>query len=364
MHKGLAPVMLAAIIVSLGLFSITASVLYVTVFSVKPAPQQEDTIDDSPPITTGGGSNYAASLSASGLDAIYGNGTDINAELWSATDNKGYKAEDAGTVSVGETRLNNAITSLSTNLPNNYNGYIMIGNDNYQSTTDRGAEYYYTKVPVSWSNVPGLVSQGTNLKVYMEGVPTWTGKDASVTEATTNITFTAAGETNTLLSVKIQVSVGASLGNPDPLLEPFTTGNRRLAVCNNESTGGLIDPVGTKPSDGATALGFIPGNISSLRPVGCYVLGGVTWLDDDPKTANANVYEFDYQIKLKAGQQVATIADSTFLTLWDLTWCKDDSQVWKACWSDESATSTPGDAGIASIVPGAFTGDKQIWFNR
>lgn len=321
--------------------SILVSIVYVTRFAINPSPL---------PTTQGPGGQQVVSLppgipvtlAVSGFDPVTGTLTNVNAELWGRDDSQ----------KVPETQVNAALTILATDLPNNFNGYIMIGNDAEQSLTDRGTEYYYRKYPVSWTNEGGRVTF-ERIPTYKEGIPIWTGKDEGTVEATTNITVDT-GETDTSLSLKIQVSPNSYLGNPDPALDAFS--RNRLAICFNESSGGLLDTALTRPSVGTKPLGYIPGNFSAFRMLGCWILTDINWLDDDPNTPEGATYEFGVTIKANAGKDPG-ITDNMVVSLWDLTWVKDDRGIWRPGWSDESEITADGDAGLR-----AFGNEKVIYF--
>ena len=321
--------------------AVISSIVYVTQFAVSPTSQTTTVISPSAP-TGSQAPGYAAAFSVSGLNPVTGALVALNAEL--------FTDEDSQTVA--ETSVASALTSLGTNFANTYKGYVMIGNDLEQSTTDRGDEFYYTKQPVEWTNVAGLQTK-ERIPVYLEGTPTWTGKDEGTVEATTNISVSTA-ESDTTLSLKIQVSANAYLGNPDPLLDAFS--KNKLAVGFNESTGGLLDPALTRPTVGTKSLGFIPGNYTSFRMLGLWVLTDVTHLDDDPSTAQPATYEFGVTTKAAAGQDPAQ-TDNMYVSLWDLTWCRNDARVWVACWSDESAVAADGDAGLRT-----WLNEKTVFF--
>src|SRR3990167_2754478 len=239
--------------------AIGGSIIYVTQYAISPTTSTTPT----PAQPTGAQApGFAAALSVSGQNPVAGALVALNGELW--TNNDGQIT--------GETSVASALASLGTNLPNTFDGYVMIGNDVEQSTTDRGTEYYYRKAPVSWTNVGGLQTL-ERISTYAEGTPTWTGKDEGTVEATTNITVDS-GESDTTLSLKIQTSASAYLGNPDPALNSFS-GGAKLAVCFNESAGGLLDPQLTRPSVATESLGYIPGNFTSYRMLGCWKLTGI-----------------------------------------------------------------------------------------
>lgn len=320
--------------------AIAGTLIYVTQFAAVPTSPAPVISPTSP--TGSQAPGYAAAFSVSGLNPVTGGLVALNAELFT----------DKDAQSVAETSVASALTSLGTNFANTYKGYVMIGNDVEQSTTDRGDEFYYTKQPVEWTNVAGLQTK-ERIPTYLEGTPTWTGKDEGTVEATTNITVDAA-ESDTTLSLKIQVSANGYLGNPDPLLDSFS--KNKLSVCFNESAGGLLDSALTKPTVGTKNLGYIPGNFSAYRMIGCWVLTDITHLDDDPATPQAATYEFGVTIKALAGQNPG-ITDNTYVSLWDLTWCRNDARIWVPCWSDDSTITADFDAGLR-----AAGNEKTVFF--
>ena len=321
--------------------AIVGSIIYVTQFAVSPTSTTTTVI--SPEAPTGSQApGFAAAFSVSGMNPVTGLLTAVNAELFTDKDSQ----------AVAETSVASALTSLGTNFANTFSGYVMIGNDAEQSLTDRGDEFYYRKATAAWTNVGGLQTL-ERIPTYLEGTPTWTGKDEGTVEATTNITVDS-GESDTTLSVKIQVSASAYLGNPDPALDAFS--KNKLAVGFNESAGGVLDPTLTRPSVSTKSLGYIPGNYTSYRMLGIWILTGITHLDDDPQTPEPATYEFGVTIKALSGVNPA-VTDNTVISLWDLTWCRNDNRIWVACWSDESTIAADGDAGMR-----AFGNEKRIEF--
>ncbi len=284
---------------------------------------------------------FAAALSVSGRNPILGTLTNVNAELWTSAD---------GQV-VGETQANAALTSLGTNFGNSFNGYVMIGNDNEQSTADRGTEYYYTKKTVSWVNEGGLKTV-ERIPTPAEGTPTFTCYDDGTVESTCNITV-GSGSRVTVLSLKIETAADTYMGNPDPALSAFS--RERLAIAINESTAGMFKEIA--PTAFARKISVV-GNISASNIVGStmYVLP-ITWLDDDPSTPEALNYKTDMVIESESGQNPGVTAVS-YLSVWDLTWCRNDLNLWVPCWGDESDTTNDKDAGMDGR-----NNAMTIWYN-
>lgn len=310
-----------------------------------PVPQTyyppQETVPTTPPTGTGqcfGG--LQTKISAGGKEIITGTGVNINVELWTA-DN----VEETG-----ETNANAAVTSISTTYPVQTSGYAMIGNDNYQSTTDRGTEYYYYKKPFTVGCAPvtlGLVP------LYAEGTPTWTCYDDGVAETTCNITVGSSVVDTTEL--KITVSSNAYLGmtmagDSMPIKYP-------LGVCFNVTTLADWDKIYPSPyasSYSDSALGITNGKFNEPDFIGgnntlgsCYVLDTKA-LRDPAGEGLARYYRF-WVIFDPDGSGV-TVADTTFVWLVDLCWSKDDNMQWRLGFGDASEQGGDSDCGMDTVA--------------
>ena len=264
-------------------------------------------------------------LSVRGVDKYTGNAVNVNAELWSS-DN---------TQVVSETNVNQALTSLSSSLPNSFDGFVMLGNDDYQSTTDRGTEYYYVKYPVSWSNIQGLVAKDT-IYTYAEETPTgsslWTFYDDGTKETTPNITI-GSGGTYTAASVKMMSSSNRCFGNPSLKgMKP-----RIVGWCFNESTAGMFKEIKPLKNSGTFA---VPEFLKGKNVVDCY------YVHDD--LCDGAYFETDLYIEANAGQDPTT-SDYIGIIPVDLAWVKNDQGKWVVAFGDDSDLTSDTDAGIDSI---------------
>lgn len=257
-------------------------------------------------------------LTVGAIDRITKATADVNAELWSEDNN----------IIAGETEINSAASTLSSNVPMYFRGYIMIGNDDFQSTTDRGTDYYYTKVPVDF----GCQGQKSisNIQLAAESTPTWTGYDDNVKETTLNITV-GSGETVTTAALQIKAGADAYLGNPE-----FTY---PLAVAFNESTSGMFDEI--RPAKYVEKIP-VPEFMAGMNMLpNAYVLPTGAIADYDH-------YRFDLVIKARTGQNPG-VTDYAYAFLLDKGYYKSDAGIWEVGWADNSDQGTDQDLGIAAI---------------
>lgn len=277
-------------------------------------------------IVTGGGLGYATTVKASALDKYTGSLAVVNMELWSS-DNKQY---------VAETLSNAELTTLTTDAPNTFSGYLMVGNDNFESATDRGTDYYYTKYPVSWKNQGTVVFD--RIPVCKESTVTWTGYDDGVAETTLNV---SVGTDQTITSTELKIAAGGDscLGNPQ-LEYP-------LAVCFNVSGTGA----GSKLSDWdevkvANSAGTIdaPGFIEGKSIIGgkCYVLPVPKALEDYAS------FRFGIVLDPATGVDPGTGA-VIYAHLLDKTYYKNDDGLWVVGFGDESNVGSDSDIGIQTL---------------
>ena len=278
-------------------------------------------------------------VSGGGKDPIAGTADALNGELF-LSDN---------TLITGETSLPSAVTSISTSFPVKSSGYAMIGNDNGQSSTDRGTEYYYYKKPFSTACAPkslGLVD------IYTEGTPSYTCYDDGTQESTCNITIGTAVVDTT--KIKITVSANTYLGMPNagdnmPISYP-------LGVCFNVTT--LSDWDKIYPSPYASGYsnaeyGVSNGKFSAPKFLqGFNILGDCYVLDTkalrDPAGEGLGRYTEFYVIFDPSSTGTVTIADTTFMHLLDLCWSRNDLLQWRLGFGDNSDQGTSYDCGMAS----------------
>jgi hypothetical protein len=280
-----------------------------------------------------GGVGYATTLTAGSVDALTGGVEDVNAQIYSSD----------GTFYTTETGVLANPTSLSTSAPNSLAGFLMIGNDNGESTTDQGADVYYRKVPFTYVqkgtfNVPD-VDGGANIKLYNESTVTWTGYDDGTTEATLNVTVGAAATTSST-ELKLSSATARAIGNPE-FANP-------IAVCFNASTNADWDEI--KPLNYVATVDA-PEALSSYNIHGdCYVL---------PTGALKDGAEYRFYVQLDAATGYTPgSSDWIFAFVLDKTYYLDDNSVWQSGFSDDSYLGTDRDPGIAAI-----TNEKRISLN-
>lgn len=285
-------------------------------------------------------------VTGGGKETITGTAIGVNAETFTADG-----AEVAGEVSVAS-----AITTIADDVfPVKSAGYIMLGNDNFQSSTDRGTEYYYYKKPFTSACAP--VNLGF-VNLYAEGTPTFTCYDDGTVETTCNITMgTSVVDTTEL---KITVSSNAYLGMPkagDGMLI-----NYPLGVCFNVTT--LADWDKIYPSPFASGyndpvLGVengkfdAPENISDTNIVGdCYVLDTGA-LRDPAGDGHARYHRF-WVILDPTSDGTLDNTDDAIVFLVDVCWSKNDDMKWRLGMSDDSAEGTDKDCGLDTITHGRY----------
>lgn len=270
------------------------------------------------------------SLTVYGIDKVDGNASTFNSEVWT-TDSKPVKSE---TSTAGATAL--------TGMPMNTDLYLMIGNDNYQSSTDRGTEYYYQKIDFKF----GTNGQQSLDTVFMfpEGTPTWTGYDDGTAETTTNLSVSTSIITSAEL--KISPSSNDALGNPQ-----F---DNPLAVCFNATTSSVWDNV--RPTSYVETIS-VPSFLKGVNAINgnCYVLPTKAIVSGLPSSDYPSEYRFGLTIDPASDPAVT---DYTYAFLLDKTYFKDDSGKWNAGWGDESDQSTDTDIGMDAI-----TNSKAVWYS-
>ncbi len=262
-------------------------------------------------------------LNLESFDFYKSTNANVNAELW----------DNTNTQRVAEASVT-GITQFSTSAPTTLDGYVMMGNDDFQSGTDRGSEVYYTKQSVSW------VNEGTpivpKITVYNESTPTWTGYDDGTGETTLNVSV-GSGATVTSTELKIAAGADACVGNPE-------FGSEVLAVCFNVSGSGatrdweIVRP--TQYTKKIDVPDFLSGH--SIIDSKCYVL---------PTNAVCDYGEYRFYIVMEAASGKDPVAaDRLNAILLDKAYGKNDDSIWTPVWGDDSATGTDKDVGIDSIA--------------
>lgn len=282
------------------------------------------------------GFGQLVTLQVKGNNKYNGTGVNVNAELYGSDD--GQK--------VSETSIARVLTQLSAALPNSFSGYVMIGNDNYESSTDRGQDWYYKKYPVSWSGMQGLLPYD-NIDLYAEGAETGDMAtdfyDSNTLESTANISI-ATGGSYTSATVRLLSTAQNNTGNPD------FNGQYPLMLCFNETDSGdffEIKPVNNAGSEP------IPGFLRGSNVVSCWKI---------PTNALSDGATFDVVLyyKLNSGESVtAAGSDASYIIVVDKCYVRNDAQKWIAAYSDESDLVSDTDCGMPSAavaIPVYLTG--------
>lgn len=284
---------------------------------------------------TSGTVGYATTLSVGGMNALTSAPVDVNGEIFS--NDKSF--------SVAETQVNTQPKTLSSAAPNSMAGYLLLGNDAGQSSTDRGSEVYYRKIPFSYTNKGAfqITDKGGSIlvKLYNETTPTWTGYDDGTAESTLNVTV-GSGQTITSTELKIAAGAGGCLGNPD-----F---EYPLAVCFNVSTTSDWDSI--RPTSYVSTVDACEVHSGSNILGDCYVL---------PTDALCDYEEYRFHIVVDPATGVNPPADDTdyaYAFLIDKTWYKNDNNEWESGWCDDSLLGTDQDPGLT-----AYGNTKAIYFN-
>lgn len=276
----------------------------------------------------GGGFGQLVSLSVQGFNKLNGSTANLNAELWNL----------AGTEKkISETNVNGASTSLGTSFDNTYSAYVLMGNDNYRSTTDRGPDYYYTKVPVSWTNRQGLVTYN-DIKLYPEdtsaGTTSMTIYDDNSAETTANISI-ATGGTYSKLKLTLTATADQALGNPE------FDGQAPLAICFNESANGNHSKIELVDNLGSIA---IPKILGGKNVVSCWKANTNALVDG--KDWTSKIY-----VELGAAKAASVAGTDSFgIIVLDKAHYVDDAQYDAVGYEDYSEFSTSTDLGINTNV--------------
>lgn len=278
-----------------------------------------------PPI---GGIGYATTISVSAQNALTGAAvTDARVSLYSNAND--FAVQDGGAVT--------GTYTVSSAAPNSLTGYAMVGNDQNQGT-DGGTEWYYRKIPVSYTNKGAYQifdpSGAARVKLQPEATSvTVTGYDDGVAEATLNVTVGTAVITSTEL--KLQPAASTTLGNPD-FANP-------IGVCINESTAGTFDEI--KPTNNAGSFG-VPAFLKGKNVLSCHVLSTGALSDD---TDSATNLEYRFSLTIDPNNNPSDSMSATVMIM-DKTYFIDDSNVWQSGFGDDSEKGTDYDPGMDSIV--------------
>ena len=262
---------------------------------------------------------------ASCFDTLDGTLANINVEV---------RDGSSGTVTAAETQANAALTSINTVMPSTFSGSTFIGNDNFESGTDRGTEYYYAKYPLVYS-CQGEVRQAS-LVVYEEGTLTETGYDDGTSE-TLNVTVGSAAIVDTT-EIRLQTAANTAYGNPQ-LANP-------VAVCFNTTGSAHSDWDAIRPLNYVSTINK-PGFLSGQNIIGsCYVLPTSALVDSPGSTSD---YKFRLRLDAAAGINPVDDAGLTAIFL-DKSYCINDAQVWYECWGDDSDLAADGDIGSDDLT--------------
>jgi hypothetical protein len=287
------------------------------------------------------GLGYATTLQGYARNPINSSGAYINMEL----------REAGGSKVVTETAVPGALTSLSTAAANTFNGYIMAGNDDKESTTDRGLDMYYVKRDISWvSKSPVTVD---DITVLPESTITWTGFDLNAAETVLNATV----GTTEYLDIKLRMTASSgAFGNP--------TLPQSVAVCFNAST----DATGTKsvfeyikPMANYREID-VPGFMTGENIIGgkCYVLTDIDALIDDPSATSSTARQptfYEFGIRIKPSSNPATTVDPIDVIALDQTYYLNDDEKWVYGFGDESsAQGEDKDVGVLNLA-----NTKNLW---
>lgn len=256
----------------------------------------------------------------------------VNAELWNSADQQ----------IATETAVNSANVQLTSVLPQQFSGYVMLGNDNFASTTDRGQEYYYRKILVPNTGFTGRVDVGQQPVAIESGI-TWTGYRDGVSQTTWNETSgITAGATNNIMEVKFAADAGAFLGNPD-----LTSADHPLAMCFNETTAGTFDYV--KPANNDGQLSATPKFLTGKNILSC-------WNLQTGPIKDSGYYRVPLVIKALPGATTAGMSGSNRIgvMLLDKCFIKDDNTKWGLAYGKDSGISTSTDCGINAVSAATF----------
>lgn len=264
----------------------------------------------------------AITLKNKNTNSFTGATVDSNTETWYADDS----------VESGEIQTN-GLTSVSTTAPQFFSGYVMAGNDNFQSGTDRGTEYYYRKVEfeVKECKAQHTIGDGA-LELKPEGTITYEFYYQNSLQTTANMTM-VAGTANKNGEIKLAVGSSTCVGNPE-----F---DKPLAVCFNMTAGNeanltKFEPAGTYKVKEISVPGFLKG----YNVFGCYQLNTVALCDDGD-------YKFKLIVEPDSGVNIKTTAYAMIL---DYTYgFQNEKQIWEGMWGEDLDEGTDVDVGHGAI---------------
>jgi len=262
-------------------------------------------------VTPVGGYGQLVNLYLQGRDVYRGTAVNVTAELWT-NDNKQL---------VSEYVVDSTLTNISSSLPNDFNGYIMLGKDNFVTSSgyEVGDNYYYTKYPVSWSGKQGIISYD-NIPVYAEEIATgsslWTFYDDNTAETTPNITV-GSGGTYSAASVKLMSSSNNCTGNPE--LDGYN-GKKAIGFCFNATNDEKWKEIKPNINSGAFTR---PGWLSGKSVVDCYYV--------TDSLCDGSYFETDLYFEAEAGENpgISTVTNESYTIVNDTTYNFASTPVFK-----------------------------------
>jgi len=238
-----------------------------------------------------------------------------------------------GKPQVAETAFDSSPDTQGT-LPTTFNGYLLVGNDNYVSDTDQGVEIYYTKHTVSWVNNGD--PHGGTFQVYNESGITWYGYDAGTLETTLNVSM-SSGATYARAELEFEAGENAIIGNPD---------FNKIGVffnCTNATLSNKVKEI--RPKTGwYTTTDSVPEFLS-----GKALVGGIYVLKSDAIVSDYGTYRFPIVITAEAGQDLAP-GEICYAHILDWSYYKDDNNKVQSGWEDQSDIVADTDVGIDTFA--------------
>ena len=239
--------------------------------------------------------------------------------------------------------------ALTTAAPNNFDGFAILGNDDYlvgglAGYTDRGAEYYYQKIPVSYRNSNSY--DIPEVQECLEGSITYSSLvDAGTAELEDNTFSVGVGSGATVDTTKVTISVGTAdtcIGKP--------TVAYPSAVCFNTTAAGNafwdevrpLNFAGTIPSPRFLSDNNILGDL-------CYQLPVKLADSTDPGTTTA--YEFGLRLRAKSSTDPTAAHNITLIVVDAGMWVNELGQLVDGYGSD-SIKVTAEDVGFDSRTAG------------
>ena len=296
-----------------------------------------------------------ATLISRNVNAFTGGAVGTNGELFTSSN-----TPIATDVSVAS-----ASTSISTGFPTNTGGYYLSGNDNFQSGTDRGTEYYYTLNSFSNIGCQGVIDLpgGNDIAVYPENTGTTNFRffEGGTEEATPNVTLGADDESNDE-AIWITAPNDQAIGLPGvskyfsmfPELGLDASRDSGLAVCFNESTSGFFDKIEVLESNKIVAN---PETLQGLTYLlGCYVIPQTSIM---PYTTSSGEVIRDaivdnkravLSIREDTGSTNPGVTGSYRVTLIELCFSVDGDKAgrWTLGWEDTEREGTDSQCGMVT----------------